>query len=235
MVMKKSILFFFLAIAIFSLFFFNHKIELRGNENVAVEIWKDIYGEDYVIQIPDSGMYCFLDPEQNNPESPPTFRLHLLHSVNDGWKYENIAPTENDVFRCYSDKMVYHVGEIITVRFENNSEHTLSTGFGDAFYLDILVNGVWYPINRDWSIPGTEVRMSKGSFREWVIDEKTFALSRNYYDDETGTYLSDSENVYTVELPKGHYRFVIRFNDVTPKEDTTPLKYFGAQCEFDIE
>jgi len=66
-----------------------------------------------------------------------------------------------------------------------------------------------------------------GTNRTWTIDEYFFNLFPHYYDRETNTY-AISEECSAFDLPKGHYKVIVRFSSNNLAE------FHGAQCEFDI-
>ncbi len=191
-----------------------------------VEIWEEMYGEGYVLKMPDSGIYCSLWPSQVEPDRTPSFTLSVLHSDLDKFRFEKIAPIGDQTYRCYTDKASYEVGEDITVHFENNSEFNVAMGAGNDIDLCISVNGEWYILNRNFPVAATETSCSPGAEHVWTIDEYFFHLLPHYYDSRTNTYsMGDEWRAY--DLPKGHYKIIIRFSSTT-------TEYHGAQCEFDI-
>lgn len=219
---------------IFSLICIFVLIALCGCENgqdksmeEIVEIWEDMYGEGYVLQMPESGVYCSLWPSQIEPDMAPTFTLSVLHSELDKWRFENIAPIGDQTYKCCTDKTNYEVGEDITVYFENNSGLELEMGAGNDFDLCILVDGEWYILNRNMAHTLTALSCPPAAKREWTIDEYFFRLLPHYYDSETDTY-SIGDEWMAYDLPKGHYKIIVRFS-------SADAEYRGAQCEFNIE
>jgi len=192
-----------------------------------VKIWESMYGKEYVVKMPESGIYCSLWPSQLSADRAPTFSLSVLHSDSDAWLFENLAPIGDDTYICYTTKTNYAVGEDITVCFENNSEFDLEIGSGNDIDLCISVNDKWYILNRNVSRTPTSYACTPGTNRTWTIDEYFFNLFPHYYDRETNTY-AISEECSAFDLPKGHYKVIVRFSSNNLAE------FHGAQCEFDI-
>ncbi len=192
-----------------------------------VEIWKAIYGEEYVVQMPESGTYCRIVPYQEQKPNPAYFSytLEALHSDKDTLFFEKLAPLGDETYKCYTDKTSYAVGEEITVYMANNSEHDLVGGLG-VRDICIRIDGVWYILSRFMSYGATGTPIPSGERLAYTIDDRSIFTPRYDYDAETNKYVLNPE-LPSFALPAGYYRVTVHFS---PCE-----QYEGAQCEFEIK
>lgn len=189
------------------------------------QLLEKIYGEGCVVKFPlQENTYGHLWPRENADGEQELYLqpLELYKRMDD----EGALP---EPYTLELVKEEFQVGETIELILSNNStdpDDVLSYGY--EFYLDIQIDGVWYPLCPLGPFSGTDAHeLYAGNSTTIEINSKT--LARGFvltYVEELKKYKRTIDIEREIELIPGHYRYGKSFD--------TKQGYFFNYCEFNI-
>ncbi len=181
-----------------------------------MDYYKEIYGEDCVIQLPRGEIY------------------KIRYTYNDGrpaFDMEPIYPVQTlselyigDLFSFHPAQSIYSAGEEINILVEYHGNDPWY--YDGAGSLEILIDEQWYPLNNYMYYPGEFHPVGKST--SVTLTELFLRQANKYiYNEDSAKY----EWVNFVDLPAiqirpGHYRYIETFNVGASK--------YRLSCEFDV-
>ena len=210
-----------------------------------VAMWKRIYGEEMIIQLPGRDEYALLK-QVTDSEAYPEFRYEILCPI-DEVEYDYIWYNSDndlslrdayagDLFSMIPDKRSYSPDESVTYTITNNSGRGLYYEVG--FLLEIKIEDQWY---RVLGIPSAgKGRLPRiipqGSTKfEFTTADIVGELSKSYrYNEELGEYERyprwSEVSWDTYKLIPGQYRYTAH---VSFEDDY--MEMYNLGFEFEIE
>ena len=170
-------------------------------ENVYGRLWPGEYGDEDVLILRKLEPYGRVDDEDLG-EVPEQYSMELR-------------------------EVEYKAGETVEIVLSNDSDDIIS--FGLDFYLDIQIDGVWYPLCPVETGGQSCIELPAGESTTFEINSKS--LTGGWllkYSEKFGKYMKDNNKLdrEEVELIPGHYRYGKGF-------DTNQGSFF-IYCEFDV-
>jgi|GEM_PF-5074464 len=183
-----------------------------------MDYYKEIYGEDCVIQLP-RGEYCRVYyPDDNNSNASRYTIMPLTAS------YELYT---GDIFTCYPENKINKAGSEIGIIIAHNDNGPWHSG--DDFLLEILVDEQWYPLNPYWYYTDS-ISPETNTIRYPLNGTFGYSLGRvssyTYNEDSKKYEYVDVRDRTAVYMRPGHYRYSKFVSD--------PNQSYRIFCEFDV-
>ena len=228
--MKKVFTLFALCISLFFLLSCSPKQEESEMDKLA-DLWRHIYGSNRIVKLPDrEDTYALLWQIGQDDEIwwGDDLRLETF--------YPSSYPPWDNIYTGDKCSLVVHPGDIypgdsIPMTLVNNIGRSPITS--DNYQLDILIDGVWYPVFSPYR--GSDLRAvehSSASSLELDVqigDILAEATMLSYeFDEETKKYVRSLPGPRDLQLIPGHYRFLLPVSFYDPDE------HYNLICEFDI-
>ncbi|MBR6654606.1 MAG: hypothetical protein IKL27_07750 [Oscillospiraceae bacterium] len=228
--MKKVFTLFALCISLFFLLSCSPKQEESEMDKLA-DLWRHIYGSNRIVKLPDrEDTYALLWQIGQDDEIwwGDDLRLETF--------YPSSYPPWDNIYTGDKCSLVVHPGDIypgdsIPMTLVNNIGRSPITS--DNYQLDILIDGVWYPVFSPYR--GSDLRAvehSSASSLELDVqigDILAEATMLSYeFDEETKKYVRSLPGPRDLQLIPGHYRFLLPVSFYDPDE------HYNLMCEFDI-
>ena len=171
----------------------------REKENF-LSLLDDLFGSDVILYLPEVDRYFRLFPEYVNKVEPTIIAVQL--DITEEEEFYS-----GTLYSCVPDKAVFSPGD--KVRITVTSHNPNYTTGGPTFRLDMLVDGVWYAINRMYSWPTVEYYWNAGDEKSYGITNHTVYRMRSLeINPDTGRLIIPAEQDESpLQLPEGTYRF----------------------------
>ena len=185
-----------------------------------LKLYQDIYGKDMIVYLPESRIYCQIDPRVYDER---TGRLTLWQLTIDADEMNYYYVGEE--YSCISDSSQYSIGDEISINVYNHSSNVVIGS--PHFRLDYLENDMWYPLNKEFSFNTVAWSIGSEGVLSWKINEYTLVYPHySFY--EGAFHRVEEDTQRTVLLPAGHYRFTTHLQN-----ESTGGTFF-VSCEFNI-
>lgn len=200
----------------------------KSDMDKLVGLWKEIYGNIAIIELPEKTLYATIHPEKDALWG--RISVQPLETIGEEWIWDKLYPS--NICSVSPEKEIFDKGETLLFNITNSSDVVLD--YGLWFALEIQIGDIWYPVvqtNRGSATPGFTVQPNSSVQYEISPERLAYSVGFVYdYDEETNSYSSRRNIDKAVNLISGHYRFAI---DLDPYPLTR--EYNCVACEFDVK